>query len=326
MIFLYLKKKKLMMTKKNKISCIYKIICKNNNKFYIGSSVNINRRLKDHIRLLNKNKHNNIHLQRAWNKYGEQNFRFEIIETVNDINQLLIKEKWWIENTKCYDRKIGFNIATDTFAPMRDKKHSEKTKQKMKISRKKQIITQEHKNNISLGNLGRKVSEETIQKIVFANRGKKRSREQKENISRGHIGIIPSGETRLKLSLAHKKYYSIKENRDKAGKHRIGKALSEETKRKISDANKGKSRNFQQPNKKGIITNIIPELKILCGSGENLYNISKNINISMPTLTKWLKILNPSLYKLFQINGKKKMGINGFKTNNYNKRRLNKES
>lgn len=95
------------------LSCIYKIVCKNNNKFYIGSTVNVKIRLSKHKRLLKQNKHTNKHLQNCWNKYGEKNFRFEIIETIHDISQLLTREKWWLNNTKCYKREIGFNISPD---------------------------------------------------------------------------------------------------------------------------------------------------------------------------------------------------------------------
>jgi len=92
---------------------IYKIICLINNKFYIGSSININKRLKAHVNLLKRNKHPNKRLQNAWDECGEKNFKFEIIETVYDINQLLIREKWWIDTTNCCNRKIGFNISHD---------------------------------------------------------------------------------------------------------------------------------------------------------------------------------------------------------------------
>lgn len=98
-------------------SGIYKIICLINNKFYIGSSVNIDKRLRNHKRSLRKNSHDNKYLQNAWNKYGEHNFRFEIIETIHDIKQLLIREQWWLDNTECYKKEIGFNIATNVTAP-----------------------------------------------------------------------------------------------------------------------------------------------------------------------------------------------------------------
>ncbi|MFW6122530.1 MAG: GIY-YIG nuclease family protein [Petrotogales bacterium] len=52
-----------------KISGIYNIICLPNQKVYIGSSNNIYRRYYLHLYELRKNKHTNIHLQRAFNKY-----------------------------------------------------------------------------------------------------------------------------------------------------------------------------------------------------------------------------------------------------------------
>ena len=95
------------------LSGIYKITCLFNKKIYIGSSANTKRRLKEHVRLLKRNKHINIHLQDAWNKYGEQNFRYEIIEKMHDIKQLPIREKWWLDTTQCYKREVGFNISRD---------------------------------------------------------------------------------------------------------------------------------------------------------------------------------------------------------------------
>lgn len=103
-----------LMEQSSVIQGIYKIICIKNNKFYIGSGVNIDKRLKSHIGLLKRNKHENKYLQNCWNKYGEQNFRFEIIESVCDTHLLSIKEKWWLDNTSCCNRKIGFNISSSS--------------------------------------------------------------------------------------------------------------------------------------------------------------------------------------------------------------------
>jgi group I intron endonuclease len=55
---------------------IYKITNKINGKVYIGQSINIERRWKEHIS--DKRKNSLIHL--AIEKYGEKNFNFEIIE------------------------------------------------------------------------------------------------------------------------------------------------------------------------------------------------------------------------------------------------------
>lgn len=59
---------------------IYKIVNKVNQKFYIGSSKNFHKRKLRHFNELRKSKHHCIHLQRAFNKYGEENFEFVIIE------------------------------------------------------------------------------------------------------------------------------------------------------------------------------------------------------------------------------------------------------
>lgn len=50
---------------------VYQIYNKETNKRYIGSSINIERRLKEHKRNLKANRHSNQHLQNAWNKYQE---------------------------------------------------------------------------------------------------------------------------------------------------------------------------------------------------------------------------------------------------------------
>ena len=65
-----------------KIQGIYKIINKINNKIYIGQSINITERLKQHKRSLNK--YFKYPLYNAFRKYGIDNFEFIIIEIVND--------------------------------------------------------------------------------------------------------------------------------------------------------------------------------------------------------------------------------------------------
>jgi group I intron endonuclease len=63
------------------VYCIKNII---NNNLYIGSSKNLKLRYFNHKTKLKNNKHENKHLQNAWNLYGEQNFKFYIIEEVEN--------------------------------------------------------------------------------------------------------------------------------------------------------------------------------------------------------------------------------------------------
>ena len=59
---------------------IYRITNTINNKCYIGQTKDYEQRFAEHKRLLRRNKHQNPHLQSAWNKYGEKNFSFDVIE------------------------------------------------------------------------------------------------------------------------------------------------------------------------------------------------------------------------------------------------------
>lgn len=79
------------------ISGVYRIINTVNEKCYIGSSGDIKRRWRDHKTRLRRGKHCNQHLQRAWNKYGEENFKFEIIEAIPTEKHRIDAEQFYID-------------------------------------------------------------------------------------------------------------------------------------------------------------------------------------------------------------------------------------
>jgi len=99
-------------------SGIYKIINIINDKFYIGSSKNLNRRKIDHFKLLRKNKHNNKKLQNSFNKYGEDNFIFEILlfcensELEYYENKLICKFHPQYNIEKSSKRRVGDYVPT----------------------------------------------------------------------------------------------------------------------------------------------------------------------------------------------------------------------
>lgn len=91
---------------------IYKITNLINNKCYVGQSTNIERRLINHKNMLKYDNHKNIHLQRSVNKYGLENFSFDIIETLNEENYDLLNEKeiFYIKEYKSMYNENGYNI------------------------------------------------------------------------------------------------------------------------------------------------------------------------------------------------------------------------
>lgn len=80
-----------------------------NRKKYIGQSVDVKRRIRDHKRLLTRGKHKNEYLQNEFNKYGSDVFVFEIIETCN-VCDLDERERFYISGLKTNKRSNGFNL------------------------------------------------------------------------------------------------------------------------------------------------------------------------------------------------------------------------
>lgn len=57
-------------------SGIYEIVCEVSGRRYIGSAVNFKARWNTHRSQLRRSVHHSRHLQRAWDKHGEDKFSF----------------------------------------------------------------------------------------------------------------------------------------------------------------------------------------------------------------------------------------------------------
>lgn len=205
---------------------IYQIKNLLSNKVYIGQSVHLYNRLKDHINSLKRNGSRCRYLQNSFNKYGTENFEFKIllycepeeltyyedaIEKSHRPNCYNIRE--------CADSNKGF-------------KHSEETKQKLSASTKEfggHPMSIESRQKLSATNMGHFVSMETRQKLSIAQLGK----------SAPNKGRKMSAEFKLRCSLAHKGKTLSEETKLKLISKLTGHPVSEETRRKISLANKG---------------------------------------------------------------------------------------
>lgn len=121
--------------KREIISGIYYIYNIINGKMYIGESVDIYRRWREHAQDLKDGAHDNVHLQRSWDKYGECNFKFNIIEKCKE-DDLLEREKYWI---KFYDSfNNGYN-QTEGGEGCLGYKHNNEAKEKMKKIKREQF-------------------------------------------------------------------------------------------------------------------------------------------------------------------------------------------
>lgn len=94
---------------KEKICGIYCIENMINCKKYIGSSLDIKDRWRHHKAALRSNRHHSIHLNKSWNKYGEENFSFYIIEECNK-HDLIKREQHYIDFYNSYNKQYGYNV------------------------------------------------------------------------------------------------------------------------------------------------------------------------------------------------------------------------
>ena len=241
-----------------KTSGIYRITCTVNKKFYIGSSVNLLQRWGEHRKMLRSNNHGNIHLQRAWNKYGEETFIFEVIELVLT-SFLLEREQFWIDKTQAV--KKGFNIAKVAGSvlgitrspetrkkiseakkgkpsPNRGRKHTPEARAKMSEGQRRNPVnlgrkfSPEHRAKMSAAsrgnksNLGRKRSPESIEKTRIATQGRKLSDEQKLHLSKINTGKKHTAESKEKMSQQRRGKTHSPEAREKLRQAKTDKMMT----------------------------------------------------------------------------------------------------
>lgn len=100
---------------------IYKIKNNLNNKVYIGSSIDVERRWRQHkeASINEKDHHYNYPLMIAFRQFGIDNFTFEIIDTLPDYQTMIRAEHNWIIKENCVVPN-GYNQTDNTNSPMFD--------------------------------------------------------------------------------------------------------------------------------------------------------------------------------------------------------------
>lgn len=113
------------------VSGIYQIKNLSNNKCYIGSAKDLYIRFHNHLSRLLKGNHFNIKLQNAWNKYGEDNFHFDIISFCK-VEELESLEQHFIDSLKPY-----YNIRLEVSGTQRGVKWRKESREKLSKTRTK---------------------------------------------------------------------------------------------------------------------------------------------------------------------------------------------
>ena len=172
--------------------CIYLIWNLTNNKVYVGQSLQPIHRWQQHKHRLRRNKHHCLHLQNAWNKYGEEVFKHIVIATQLSKEEADFQEILLIGSYR--QDGLSYNVANGGhFGPL-------STEHRQKLS-------DSHKGKPSQ-NKGKKASEETKQKLRESHTGKILPEEQKMKISATLKGRIRSPEHCKKISENKKQWHA----------------------------------------------------------------------------------------------------------------------
>lgn len=209
-------------------SGVYRILNTVNGKFYIGRAAHLQRRWNVHRCLLRANRHNNNHLQRAWNKYGEAAFEFTVIVHCEP-DDLVIREQRYLDSADwsfLYNRSRDARTSGTPSAQTR-LKMSESAKRRganrprgwrpsaeailkmraAKVGKSLSPATQfapgftpwnkgKKCPEIAARTLGRRVSDETRRKLSIAHLGKKQSAESRAKRSATLRIVFSSPEVR----------------------------------------------------------------------------------------------------------------------------------
>lgn len=198
---------------------IYQITHKSSGKKYIGSTNNINHRRLDHLRDLRNNRHCNPHLQNTWNKYGENDFVFQIIEITTTSTQF-IREQWYLDNKIDWNNDFNSNKSASLSPGTKGKSMSEETRRKKSVAmknNKRQMSDDERRRRSESAksmNAKRKASGWT-----FSDESRKKKSEisKKLGLKPAHVsqlGRKRTKETRKKIGEASKRMWDARRNKN----------------------------------------------------------------------------------------------------------------
>jgi group I intron endonuclease len=188
-------------------SGIYKITCLENNKFYFGKCSVFRSRKYQHLNDLRKNKHVNNNLQNDYNVFGEEKFKFELIEeateNLNGLEQKYL-DLYFDNQVNCYNIKYGSSASKNPEETRKKRSDSSTEMWKDEEYRKRQSEIQSIKmKEYWANNRNKKLN--SIHSFHNSDKGK----EAHKQASAWMKGRNISDETKVKLANHNAKKYTV---------------------------------------------------------------------------------------------------------------------
>jgi group I intron endonuclease len=188
-----LSERKTIILENRNCSGVYALICRVNNKFYVGSSTNLTNRLLDYMQPAYLAQQTNRPILRAIVKYGLMNFIFVVLETCN-VTDTLQREQYWLdllEPDYNLSPKAGSTLGVSL---------SEETKAKLRLAHLGKTHTLEtrlHMSETRMGSnnpwFGKSPTKETRTKMSAS----------KQGVLNPNFGLIRSAETLDRMRKNH---------------------------------------------------------------------------------------------------------------------------
>lgn len=178
---------------RSKVAAVYVITNTVNGKTYVGSSVNARKRLGQHRLDLSKGKHANRKLQGAWLKYGPDAFEFRLIEIVDDLDQLLIREQAYITEFQSVARGYNIRLEAASNRGLTGRPVSKRHRENLSKSLLGHTVPDEVRRKISETLTGRRLGSyppERIAKAAESLKGRVVSEEAKANMRRSRLRYL----------------------------------------------------------------------------------------------------------------------------------------
>ena len=208
-------------------SGIYRILNTATGKAYYGSSACLRNRWRRHLLDLRKGQHHSRHLQRAWNKYGEAAFVFEVLVHTAEEHLFALEQVFLNMHPKSY------NAFRDAKGP-RGHKFSAETCRRMGESRR--------------GKPRGPMSEEQRQLLREIHTGMGHTLESRKKMSASRMGMKRAPEATAKM-IATKKSRPVSPlilaQIERLAESNTGKPISDEHRKKISTFQKGRPKSAE---------------------------------------------------------------------------------
>jgi group I intron endonuclease len=161
---------------------VYEIRNKANDKRYVGSTIDLERRHGQHIKLLESNSHHSAKLQNAWNKYGANAFTFQLIANLPCKAEMLELEQFLLDEAELTAKGYNINPVANNVGLLPKSEEHKRNIGRARLGKRNTLEARQRMSEAAKRRGPIKRTAESYALAAIKLRGKKRSDEFKERM------------------------------------------------------------------------------------------------------------------------------------------------